>query len=73
MTISYEEIALALSASLLIRHAPHEIADAFIASRLTGPWSSHFGTLPRGVNARSPSHREKRRRILLLAPRNDSQ
>jgi hypothetical protein len=26
-----EQIALALSASLLIRHAPHDIADAFIA------------------------------------------
>ena len=31
-----EQIALALSASLLIRHAPHDIADAFIASRLAG-------------------------------------
>ena len=36
-----EQIALALSGSLLIRNAPHDIADAFIASRLAGPWSGH--------------------------------
>ena len=47
-----EQIALALSASLLIRHAPHDIADAFIASRLAGPWSGHFGTLPRAQTRR---------------------
>ena len=52
-----EQIALALSASLLIRHAPHDIADAFIASRLVGPWSGHFGTLPRGANAQAIAHR----------------
>jgi putative acyl-CoA dehydrogenase len=52
-----ERIALALSASLLLRHAPHDIADAFIASRLAGPWSGQFGTLPRGVNAQAIAHR----------------
>ena len=52
-----EQIALALSASLLIRHAPHDIADAFIASRLAGPWSGHFGTLPRGANAQGIARR----------------
>ena len=52
-----EQIALALSASLLIRHAPHDIADAFIASRLAGPWSGHFGTLPRGANAQAIARR----------------
>src|SRR5580693_10767727 len=52
-----EQIALALSASLLIRHAPHDIADAFIASRLAGPWSGHFGTLPRGANTQAIARR----------------
>ena len=52
-----ERIALALSASLLIRHAPHDIADAFIASRLAGPWSGHFGSLPRDVNTQAIAHR----------------
>jgi putative acyl-CoA dehydrogenase len=51
-----EQIALALSASLL-RHAPHDIADAFIASRLAGPWSGHFGTLSRGANAQAIARR----------------
>ncbi len=36
-----ERIALALSTSLLIRNALHEIADAFVASRLAAPWPSH--------------------------------
>ena len=52
-----EQIALALSASLLIRHAPHDIADAFVASRLAGPWSGHFGTMPRGVNVQAIARR----------------
>jgi hypothetical protein len=43
-----EQIALALSASLLIRHAPHDIADAFIASRLAGPWSGPFRNIAAG-------------------------
>jgi putative acyl-CoA dehydrogenase len=42
---------------LLIRHAPHDITDAFIASRLAGPWSGHFGTLPRGANAQAIARR----------------
>jgi putative acyl-CoA dehydrogenase len=52
-----ERIALALSASLLLRHAPHEVADAFIASRLAGSWSGHFGSLPPGVNAQPLAYR----------------
>jgi putative acyl-CoA dehydrogenase len=42
-----ERIALLMSASLLIRHAPANVADAFIATRLGG-WSGHFGDLPPG-------------------------
>ena len=33
-------------ASLLVRHAPAEVADAFCASRLGGEWGHAFGTLP---------------------------
>jgi len=46
-----EMLALAMSASLLIRHAPSAVADAFVASRLDGGWSGHFGSLPPGINA----------------------
>lgn len=45
-----EDLALALSASLLLRHAPAAVADAFVASRLGGAWSGHFGDLPEGVD-----------------------
>jgi putative acyl-CoA dehydrogenase len=52
-----ERLALALSASLLIRHAPHEVADAFVASRLAGAWSGHFGTLPHGAATQAIARR----------------
>jgi putative acyl-CoA dehydrogenase len=52
-----ERIALALSASLLIRYSSNEIADAFVGSRLSGPWSGHFGTLARGVDVQVIAHR----------------
>ena len=52
-----ERIALALSASLLIRHAPHAVADAFVASRLAGRWSGHFGSLPNSLNLQTIAHR----------------
>ena len=41
-----EKLALALQASLVIRHSSPAIADAFIASRLAGQHGSAFGTLP---------------------------
>jgi putative acyl-CoA dehydrogenase len=40
-----ELLALALQGSLLVRHAPSEVADAFCASRLTGDSWFAFGTL----------------------------
>jgi putative acyl-CoA dehydrogenase len=46
-----ERVALLMSASLLIRHAPPDVADAFIATRLAGGWSGHFGDLPHGIDA----------------------
>ncbi len=41
-----ERMALVLQGSLLIRHAPAAVADAFCASRLGGDWGHTFGTLP---------------------------
>ena len=45
-----ERMALVLQGSLLVRHAPPAVADAFCASRLGGDWGHAFGTLPRGVD-----------------------
>ncbi len=44
-----ERMALTLQASLMVRNAPREVADAFLASRLDGDRGLAFGTLPRGV------------------------
>ncbi|MBD3137692.1 isovaleryl-CoA dehydrogenase [Microbispora bryophytorum] len=44
-----EEMTLVLQASLLVRHAPAAVADAFCASRLSGDWGRAFGTLPSGL------------------------
>src|SRR5258706_13277015 len=41
-----ESIAIALQASLMARHAAHEAADAFCASRLAGDCGRTSGTLP---------------------------
>jgi putative acyl-CoA dehydrogenase len=48
-----EELALALQASLLTRHAPPEVSDAFCASRLAGEGGRVYGTLPDGVKAQA--------------------
>ena len=45
-----ERMALALQASLLVRHAPRPVADAFCATRLAGDWGHSFGTLPPGTD-----------------------
>jgi putative acyl-CoA dehydrogenase len=45
-----ERMALTLQGSLLVRHAPPAVADAFCASRLAGDWGHAFGTLPSGVD-----------------------
>jgi len=44
-----EDMGVALQASLLVRHAPAAVADAFCASRL-GESGHAFGTLPAGVD-----------------------
>ena len=45
-----EDMALALQGSLLVRHAPHAVSDAFCASRLTGERGLQYGTLPAGTD-----------------------
>jgi putative acyl-CoA dehydrogenase len=43
-----EDMALCLEGSLLVRHAPAAVADAFCASRLAGDGGLEYGTLPPG-------------------------
>ncbi|RKS07941.1 putative acyl-CoA dehydrogenase [Nocardiopsis sp. Huas11] len=45
-----ELMALTLQASLLLRHAPTPVAEAFTRSRLGGEGGRVFGTLPRGID-----------------------
>jgi putative acyl-CoA dehydrogenase len=46
-----DRMALALQASLLVRHAPAFISDTFCHSRLEQIGLHNYGTLPRGVDA----------------------
>ncbi len=41
-----ESMALCLQGSLLVRHAPSAVADAFCAARLAGDGGLEYGTLP---------------------------
>jgi putative acyl-CoA dehydrogenase len=52
-----ERMALVLQGSLLVRHAPPAVADAFCATRLAGDWGHAFGTLPSGTDTRTISDR----------------
>jgi putative acyl-CoA dehydrogenase len=45
-----ESMALCLQGSLLVRHAPAAVADAFCASRLAGDGGLEYGTLPADVD-----------------------
>ena len=45
-----ETFALLLQASLLLRHGPAEVADAFILTRLGGDRGHTFGTLPSSID-----------------------
>jgi putative acyl-CoA dehydrogenase len=48
-----EDLALALEASLLVRHAPAAVADTFCASRLGRDGGHAYGTLPPGIDAKA--------------------
>ena len=41
-----EQMALVMQGTLLVQHAPHEVADAFCATRLRDGGPGVFGTLP---------------------------
>jgi putative acyl-CoA dehydrogenase len=45
-----EKLAILMQGSLLLRHAPAYVADAFAASRLGGDHGAAFGTLPAGLD-----------------------
>ncbi|MFG3531305.1 acyl-CoA dehydrogenase family protein [Streptomyces sp. NPDC047917] len=48
---SVEGMALALQASLMLRHAPAASAEAFVAARLGEGRGNQYGVLPRGTDA----------------------
>jgi putative acyl-CoA dehydrogenase len=48
-----ERMALALQASLLIRHSIALVADAFCASRLANDSGRAFGTLPKNTDLKA--------------------
>jgi putative acyl-CoA dehydrogenase len=48
-----EEMALVLQASLVIRHSPAPVADAYVAARLDTGAGRTFGTLPSGIDVRA--------------------
>ena len=54
-----ERLALALQASLLIRHAPASVADAFLVSRLSGEGGLAYGTLPESADLGSTLERHR--------------
>src|SRR5919199_1592366 len=45
-----ERMAVALQASVLVRHGDPAVADAFVATRLLGDHGRALGTLPRGTD-----------------------
>lgn len=48
-----DQLAVALQAALLIRHAPNAVADAFCAARLTERSLHNYGSLPQGADCRA--------------------
>jgi putative acyl-CoA dehydrogenase len=56
-----ERLALCLQASLLVRDAPAEVADAFCATRLGGAGGRAYGTLPAGIDTASIVERHRPR------------
>ena len=48
-----EDLAVGLQASLLVRHSPPAVADAFCAARLGDDRGRVYGTLPPGIDAKA--------------------
>ena len=57
-----ERMAVILQASMVLRHSPPAVADAFCASRLDGDRGRAYGTLPSGIDAVSIVERHRPRR-----------
>ena len=53
------DLALLLQASLVLRHSPSAVADAFVATRLSADGERPFGTLPSGTDARAIVERHR--------------
>ncbi|QBI54688.1 isovaleryl-CoA dehydrogenase [Streptomonospora litoralis] len=58
-----ERMALLLQASLLLRHSPAPVAEAFAGSRLGGDWGRAFGTLARGTDTAAVIDRNRPRSV----------
>jgi putative acyl-CoA dehydrogenase len=56
-----ERLAFALQASLLVRHAPAEVSDAFCATRLGNEGGRAYGTLPPGTETAAIVERHRPR------------
>jgi putative acyl-CoA dehydrogenase len=54
-----ESIAIALQASLMLRHAGEHAADAYCASRLEGKGGRAFGTLAPGAPCKDILERQR--------------
>jgi putative acyl-CoA dehydrogenase len=57
--LAVERLALALEASLLVRHAPAQVAEAFCAARLGGGGGLAYGTVPAGYDVDSIVRRNR--------------
>jgi putative acyl-CoA dehydrogenase len=57
-----ELAALCLQGSLLVRHAPPPVADAFCATRLGDAGGRAYGTLPPGADCAAVVERHRPRR-----------
>ncbi|HEX9312526.1 MAG TPA: acyl-CoA dehydrogenase family protein [Actinomycetota bacterium] len=58
-----ERLALLLQGSLVLRHSPPFVAEAFLASRLARDGGSAFGTLPAGVDCAAIIDRHRPRLV----------
>ena len=54
-----ERLALLLQASLLVRHSPPAVAEAFVATRIGRDHGAAFGTLPAGIDCEAIIERHR--------------
>jgi putative acyl-CoA dehydrogenase len=52
-------LGLLLQASLVVRHSPAPVAEAFLASRLAYETDRTFGTLPAGIDCQAIIERHR--------------